>query len=199
VVARELTKQFEEVRRGTVVDLAAYYQSSSPRGEVVIVLEGMTPQPLDEDQLRSPRAISPVTPGSVRVTSPQHSCVMTVCPAILPIDSLTKHENRSSFHDGATGAGGCWRGSRRAASSLSRVFNTKAVTGMESLEPANLIQAVNEWTSLKVEKTEGRVTLMDERLSDYAFLHVTGHGDIKLSDAEVDRLRQYLLRGGFFT
>jgi hypothetical protein len=61
----------------------------------------------------------------------------------------------------------------------------------------NLIAAVNERTSLKVEKTEGRVTLMDERLWDYAFLHVTGHGDIKLSDAEVDRLRQYLLRGGF--
>jgi 16S rRNA (cytidine1402-2'-O)-methyltransferase len=53
VVARELTKQFEEVRRGTVVELAAYYESSSPRGEVVIVLEGMTPQPLDEDDLRS--------------------------------------------------------------------------------------------------------------------------------------------------
>jgi hypothetical protein len=61
----------------------------------------------------------------------------------------------------------------------------------------NLIEAVNERTSLKVDKTEGRVTLMDDRVWDYAFLHVTGHGDIKLSDAEVDRLRQYLLRGGF--
>ena len=53
VVARELTKQFEEVRRGTVTELAAYYESSSPRGEVVIVLEGITPQPVDENQLRS--------------------------------------------------------------------------------------------------------------------------------------------------
>jgi 16S rRNA (cytidine1402-2'-O)-methyltransferase len=53
VVARELTKQFEEVRRGTVAELAAYYDGSSPRGEVVIVLEGMTSQPLDEDELRS--------------------------------------------------------------------------------------------------------------------------------------------------
>ena len=61
----------------------------------------------------------------------------------------------------------------------------------------NLIEAVNNRTSLKVDKTEGRVTLMDERLWDYAVLHVTGHGDIRLSDAEVDRLRQYLLRGGF--
>ncbi|HUQ83053.1 MAG TPA: DUF4159 domain-containing protein [Gemmatimonadaceae bacterium] len=61
----------------------------------------------------------------------------------------------------------------------------------------NLIDAVNQRTSLKVEKAEGRVTLLDDRLYDFAFLHVTGHGDIKFTDAEVDRLRQYLLRGGF--
>ena len=53
VVARELTKQFEEFRRGTVADLAAYYESSPPRGEVVIVLEGVTLQPLAEEELRS--------------------------------------------------------------------------------------------------------------------------------------------------
>jgi hypothetical protein len=61
----------------------------------------------------------------------------------------------------------------------------------------NLIDAINQRTSLKVEKTEGRVTLLDDRLYDFAFLHVTGHGDLKFTDAEVDRLRQYLLRGGF--
>jgi 16S rRNA (cytidine1402-2'-O)-methyltransferase len=53
VVARELTKQFEEIRRGTVSELAAYYESSPPRGEVVIVLEGVTLQPLAEDELRA--------------------------------------------------------------------------------------------------------------------------------------------------
>jgi 16S rRNA (cytidine1402-2'-O)-methyltransferase len=52
-VARELTKQFEEIRRGTVAELAAYYESSPPRGEVVIVLEGRAPQPLAEDELRT--------------------------------------------------------------------------------------------------------------------------------------------------
>ena len=39
-VARELTKQFEEVRRGTVAELAAYYDDAPPRGEVVIVIAG---------------------------------------------------------------------------------------------------------------------------------------------------------------
>jgi 16S rRNA (cytidine1402-2'-O)-methyltransferase len=52
VVARELTKQFEEIRRGTVAELSAYYESSPPRGEVVIVLEGVTAQPLAEAELR---------------------------------------------------------------------------------------------------------------------------------------------------
>ena len=52
-VARELTKQFEEIRRGTVAELAAYYEGSPPRGEVVIVLDGVTPEPVAEDELRS--------------------------------------------------------------------------------------------------------------------------------------------------
>ena len=40
VVAREMTKHFEEVRRGTVGELAAYYKDVPARGEVVIVLAG---------------------------------------------------------------------------------------------------------------------------------------------------------------
>jgi hypothetical protein len=61
----------------------------------------------------------------------------------------------------------------------------------------NLIRAINDRTSLRVEPTEGRVRLTDDRLWDYPFLHVTGHGTMKLSDLEVQRLREYLLRGGF--
>ena len=61
----------------------------------------------------------------------------------------------------------------------------------------NLLQAINERTTLRVEPTEARVTIMDERLLDFPFLHATGHGVIKFSDAEVVRLREYLLRGGF--
>jgi 16S rRNA (cytidine1402-2'-O)-methyltransferase len=38
-VARELTKRFEEVRRGTLADLALYYAAAgAPRGEVVLVV-----------------------------------------------------------------------------------------------------------------------------------------------------------------
>jgi 16S rRNA (cytidine1402-2'-O)-methyltransferase len=42
VVAREITKQFEEFRRGTIAELEAAYAGESPRGEVVILIEGKT-------------------------------------------------------------------------------------------------------------------------------------------------------------
>ena len=61
----------------------------------------------------------------------------------------------------------------------------------------NLLAAIRERTAFPVERTEARVTIMDDKLWDYPFLHLTGHGNIKLTDAEVVRLREYLLRGGF--
>lgn len=61
----------------------------------------------------------------------------------------------------------------------------------------NLLKAINERTTLQVEPTEARVSLKDDRLWDHPFLHVTGHGEMKLADAEVVRLREYLTRGGF--
>ncbi|MEP6832816.1 MAG: 16S rRNA (cytidine(1402)-2'-O)-methyltransferase [Gemmatimonas sp.] len=39
-VAREITKRFEEIKRGTLAELTAYYQDTPPRGEIVIVLAG---------------------------------------------------------------------------------------------------------------------------------------------------------------
>ena len=51
-VAREMTKQFEEVRRGTVAELGAYYEETPPRGEVVIVLGGAVPGLVDEKDVR---------------------------------------------------------------------------------------------------------------------------------------------------
>ena len=52
VVAREMTKQFEEFRRGTVDALAEYYQESAPKGEVVIIVAGAGLPAPDEDALR---------------------------------------------------------------------------------------------------------------------------------------------------
>jgi 16S rRNA (cytidine1402-2'-O)-methyltransferase len=51
VVARELTKMYEELRRGTVGSLAAYYSVTPVRGEVVIVVDGAVTTPVSEDAL----------------------------------------------------------------------------------------------------------------------------------------------------
>jgi len=59
-VARELTKRFEEFRRGTVDELAAYYAETPVRGEVVIVVgEGTVAAPdpgAIRDRVRALRA-----------------------------------------------------------------------------------------------------------------------------------------------
>jgi 16S rRNA (cytidine1402-2'-O)-methyltransferase len=51
VVARELTKHFEEIRRGTLESLSAYYSESPPRGEVVILVAGAAVEAPDESVL----------------------------------------------------------------------------------------------------------------------------------------------------
>ena len=52
-VAREMTKQFEEVRRGTVAELAAYYNEETARGEFVIVIGGAAEAEADEASVRA--------------------------------------------------------------------------------------------------------------------------------------------------
>jgi 16S rRNA (cytidine1402-2'-O)-methyltransferase len=39
-VSRELTKMFEENKRGTLQELADYFKSKTVKGEIVIVVEG---------------------------------------------------------------------------------------------------------------------------------------------------------------
>jgi 16S rRNA (cytidine1402-2'-O)-methyltransferase len=37
-VARELTKKFEEFRRGTAAELLAHYEARPPKGEIVLLI-----------------------------------------------------------------------------------------------------------------------------------------------------------------
>jgi 16S rRNA (cytidine1402-2'-O)-methyltransferase len=39
-VARELTKKFEEFRRGTASDLLTHYEAHPPRGEITLLVAG---------------------------------------------------------------------------------------------------------------------------------------------------------------
>ena len=51
VVARELTKQFEEFKRGSVAELAAIYRDADPKGEVVLVIAGAEKPLVTESEL----------------------------------------------------------------------------------------------------------------------------------------------------
>lgn len=44
VVARELTKQYEEIVRGTPAELRAHFEAHPPRGEFTLLLEGRPPE-----------------------------------------------------------------------------------------------------------------------------------------------------------
>ena len=53
IVARELTKQFEEFKRGSVMELAAFYRDVDPKGEVVLVIAGAEKPRVTESELRA--------------------------------------------------------------------------------------------------------------------------------------------------
>ena len=47
-----MTKQFEEVRRGTVSVLRAYYEGTPPRGELVLLIGAGAPPEVTEQAVR---------------------------------------------------------------------------------------------------------------------------------------------------
>jgi 16S rRNA (cytidine1402-2'-O)-methyltransferase len=51
VVARELTKQFEEFKRGSVIELSSVYNEADPKGEVVLVIAGAEKAVVTEHEL----------------------------------------------------------------------------------------------------------------------------------------------------
>lgn len=61
----------------------------------------------------------------------------------------------------------------------------------------NLLTFLRDETGWPVDMEEKRVKIEDEALFSYPFLFVTGHGTIKFTDDEKERLRQYLFNGGF--
>ena len=47
----ELTKKFEETKRGTLGEVLAYYKTEAPRGEFVIVVEGLSLEKQKKDEI----------------------------------------------------------------------------------------------------------------------------------------------------
>lgn len=61
----------------------------------------------------------------------------------------------------------------------------------------NLLRFVRQETGIDADPRYEFVDLSSEKLFSYPFLFLTGHGNIVFSDFEVQRLREYLLTGGF--
>jgi len=61
----------------------------------------------------------------------------------------------------------------------------------------NFLKFVRDNTDFPVDTLERQVKIMDADLFQYPYLFATGHGVISFSAEEKERLRQYLLAGGF--
>lgn len=61
----------------------------------------------------------------------------------------------------------------------------------------NLLKEIRARTGLEVSERPARVKLTDPTLWNYPYLYLTGHGNIRFTDEEVQILRRYLLSGGF--
>ena len=61
----------------------------------------------------------------------------------------------------------------------------------------NFLQFIRRNSNFPVDTIEKIVAIMDDNLFRYPFLFATGHGIMRFSDEERERLRTYLANGGF--
>ena len=61
----------------------------------------------------------------------------------------------------------------------------------------NLVKFANASTNSEIDRSIKEVKPEDPELFNYAFVHLTGHGNIYFSDEAAENLRTYLLSGGF--
>ena len=61
----------------------------------------------------------------------------------------------------------------------------------------NLLEFVSNNTSIEVNKTENRAKIGTDEFYNSYFLYITGHGNVRFSDKEAQKLRNFLLNGGF--
>lgn len=61
----------------------------------------------------------------------------------------------------------------------------------------NLARALRDRLGMQVDLEDERVEPMDDELFNLPFLHMTGHGNVRFTSEEAERLRWYLMHGGF--
>jgi len=61
----------------------------------------------------------------------------------------------------------------------------------------NLLQYLNKKTPMSAESDEIRIKLTDDEITQYPYLYLTGHGNIRFNEDEIISLRSILQNGGF--
>lgn len=61
----------------------------------------------------------------------------------------------------------------------------------------NLLNHIRQNTGIPATVNEVRVSISDDNFFSYPFLYMTGHGNVRFTDEEVQRLRTFLTKGGF--
>jgi hypothetical protein len=61
----------------------------------------------------------------------------------------------------------------------------------------NLLKAVRERTTLRVAASEKVVRLDEDDLWNVPYIYMTGHGNVRFGDSDLETLRRYLRQGGF--
>lgn len=104
---------------------------------------------------------------------------LTIFTLVLIISSLFADENYGHFTIARLkyGGGGDWYCD---ASSL-----------------PNLLEFIDDNTDIKVNLKEKRTAPEDNDFFAFPYLYMTGHGNIRFTESEIDRLRKHLTNGGF--
>jgi len=61
----------------------------------------------------------------------------------------------------------------------------------------NIFQVMSDELKIRTTLKEKTASIMDESFFNYPVAYIAGHGNIKFSDEEAERLRTYLMSGGF--
>jgi hypothetical protein len=61
----------------------------------------------------------------------------------------------------------------------------------------NLLEAIRERAGIPVSDKEARIRLTSKDLYNYPYLFMNGHGNVRFTEEEIRRLRDYLTGGGF--
>jgi len=61
----------------------------------------------------------------------------------------------------------------------------------------NLAKFINQETGSDIPIDQSVVRAGESRLFEYPFVYMTGHGNVRFTENEINNLRKWMLRGGF--